>query len=194
MAKQDSDQPADEGTQMQAFEGGAGSPPPDWIQPPNSDQFDNATHLMAGPEVVERVNVLLRLDEFKDLRSHPCEVVWRKKTKPTAPDGETPVLASVEVAPLLWKFLTEGVLGFCVNLHWAHFEVMREDGNYVHPDTLDQHVHHALMHLAVSAEGVLGTRGATVQVFPETVGRYGLHTPAIVTLSNQMKLWEQDDR
>lgn len=176
-----------EGEQSEAFEGGAGKPPPGWIVPPIGEAFDNATHLFAGPEVLQLVARVLAFDEFRDLQAFPYEVVWRKKTKPLL--GGVPVFATVTVFDPLVRYLTEGKLGYAINLHWAHFDELRNESSWVHPETLAQHVHHALMHLMVSEELNLGRQQPPVQLFPETVKRYGAFTPAILRLKEQLALW-----
>lgn len=183
--------PASEARQAEAFEGGPGRPPPDWINPPGNDQFDNATHMIAGPIEVKVVRDLIKLKEFAPIRAFPYKVVWRKQTKPMIDD--MPVFAGVEVAGLLWRFLSEGALGFAVNLHWAHFDELRAESKWVHPDTLAQHAHHALMHLHVTPQGTLKTRQPPIRVFAETVKRHGAWNTGLLDLANQLKLWTPEE-
>lgn len=182
---------AEEGQQGEAFEGGPGHAPPGWVQPPIGDAFDNATHLFAGPEVQRLVTELLSFDEFRDLQSFPYEVVWRKKTRPMI--GGAPVFATVTVFDPLVRFLTEGKLGYAINLHWQHLDDLRTESSWVHPVTLQQHIHHALMHLLVTEEVTLARQQPPVQLYPETVKRYGAFTPAILRLKEQLALWPDPD-
>ena len=181
---------ADEGEQVSAFAPapGQGEPPPGYVRPPSGDQFDNATHLVCGPEVDGLIEKVLGYDEFKDLGEFRFGAVWRKKTKPTR--AGVPVYVTVDVAPLLWRYLTEGACPhYAVNLHWQHFDDLRNESQFVHPETLERHIHAALMTLTVSEELQIGKQAPTVQVFPETVRRYGLHEQPLVQLQGAFDLW-----
>jgi hypothetical protein len=178
------------GDQVTAFPGGHETPPPGWISPPKEDQFDSGIYLTAGPEIVALVDDVLDMDECRSLSTVALDVVWRRKGKPH--HGEAPAFAGVELAPPVWRWVSStrlgGSMAVALNLYWQWFAELREEGSYVHPETFKQHVHAALMRIEVGDEGALSTRAPALQVFPETVARFGAYNSGLVQLAKQLPL------
>ncbi len=177
-----------EAQQATTFPPGPDEAPPGSITPPGNDAFANATFLQAGPEIKELVDEVLAFDELSDLQGKRCAVVWKKKSKPMMP-GDIPRLADAVAVLPLYLWLGEGGLpDFLVFLHWAHFDDMRDESNFVAPETLQQHVHHALLGLEVTKEGNVKAGDRPYEIRPESAKRYGEWNAGIVQVRRQLRL------
>lgn len=180
-----------EPTQIGAFPGR--DAPPGSIMPPTAAVMENVTYQDVGPEIVKLAEALIaRSPEFQDLRGIDFGVVWSRNQGRSF--GGEPLYAWPVVSGLLEQHFAEGKLPeFSLVLSYKAVDALRSEGQYLHPQILERHLHIALMMLEASEGRVLKTRGATVQAFPETVGRYGLQTKGERLLSNQIAMFAEHD-
>jgi len=191
MANEASELPEEE-TQISAFPPRPDEAPPGSISPPGNDAFDNATHMRAGPEIMQLIGEVLEFDELADLSGKNWTAIWRKKSHPKMPDGSPRFVTAGAVSPL-WRWLTEGAYEFLVHLHWSNFDDLRDESQFVHPLTFQQHAHFALLGLAVTEEGNVVAGGAPTLMYPESVKRFGAWTPGMAAIKNQLELWPRSD-
>lgn len=166
------------------------------IIPPTAAAFENATYITAGPNIEHIVNALIDdRDEYEDLRGVVVAVVWsRNQTRKMA--GEPLLSWPALVGNLETHFAKEveaNLPELAIVLSYKAADAMRSEGQYLHPQILERHLARALLMVEVSEGGIIKTRAATVQTFPELVGHYGAHAEGEVALRAQLELFEGDE-
>lgn len=171
---------------------------PEWaIVPPTGEQFANATWLRAGPEIRALVDEVLNFEEFTDVAALHYEITWRRRSKPTRTnrfDEADPIFAGVTLVPdrVIWEALQQDCTTFprfWVDLHWQHFEALREDGQWVHGETVQRDVHAGLSRIDVEND-ILRTVPPDFTGNASTVKRYGLYSAGVRAVAQQISLWE----
>lgn len=179
-------------TQANAFPGS--DAPPGSIIPPTAAVFENATYVDAGPEIEKMVNGLVNArDEYEDLRGVLVAVVWSRNQGRTL--GGEPMLAWPALIGNLEAHFAKEVEAklpeLAVVLSYKAADAMRSEGQYLHPQILERHLARALLMVEVSEGGIIRTRSATVQTFPELVGWYGTHNDGERAMRAQLELFDE---
>lgn len=185
---------SDEGEQSESFAPRPGQVPLGFIRPPSLEQFSNAAWLPVGPEIDNLILGILGREELSDLSDVPYAAVWRRQGKPGGEERRR--LAAPQIIPPIvqWLVVTDHEIHnfprYIINLYWLHLDEMREDGDYVHPQTLERHLMDALLRLRVSEEsGVLSTGGDPIEIAAALAKYYGLYDDRVVSLHRQLALW-----
>lgn len=176
---------------------------PDWaVIPPGGAMFANATWLVADSHLrASLVDTLLGWPEMSQVTTLTYELCWRRNKAPLRKGrwGDMPIYASVEVVPAraVWQAKRDGIENFprlWIDLHWQHFENLRnpksaeETAGYVHRLLVQRDIHRALAALEVSND-IITRVPPDVSEFNSTVERFGIVTPGLYKMREQLTLW-----